>query len=575
MDNRWVVPYNPYLSTKYDGHINVEIATSVQSVKYLYKYIYKGHDRALWQVTGGQNAPAGEPAVRNEIQEFQDGRYIGAIEAVWRTFGFSTGEVFPPVLRLDLHLPGEETMYVRADEDLDVRRLLGPPKTKLTGYFEYVRLNPGDAVAKTLRYVDFPEHYVWDSKHKQWNRRQNRVYSVGRVFNAGIKDMERYCLRLLLNTVKGATSFEFLCTVDGVCHSGFRAAATAMGLLADDAEWDSALQEASDVVTSAASIRELFAFILEFEQVTDPMALWLTHRDALSSDFMYAARRRYGADFVDVEAVLNECLVAMHRLLEHTGKTLADFKLPLPDFARAQADAESRTLARERAYDRPLQASVLAAKTATMNAEQNSAFDAVRASLDAVLAGQTPADTCFFLNGPAGTGKTFVYEALLASERQHGRIALATAASGIAALLLPGGTTAHSRFKIPVRDLNENSICDLPKGTNRAHVQLILEASLLLVDEAPLLHKFSLNAFDRSLRDLTGVEKPFGGKVIVLGGDFRQCLPVVRRGQPADCINACLKRWNVWPCFKILKLTTNMRVLRALQHGGVGALRLQ
>jgi hypothetical protein len=134
MDNRWVVPYNPYLTQKYDAHINVEIATSVQSVKYLYKYVYKGHDRALWTVreqrSQGSNAQAEE--ARDEIREFQDGRYIGACEAVWRTFGFSNGEIWPPVQRLALHLPGEETVYVHADENLEARRASGPPTTQLT-----------------------------------------------------------------------------------------------------------------------------------------------------------------------------------------------------------------------------------------------------------------------------------------------------------------------------------------------------------------------------------------------------------------------------------------------------------
>ena len=42
VDNRWVVPHNLYLVTKYDCHINVEICSSVKAVSYLYKYIYKG-----------------------------------------------------------------------------------------------------------------------------------------------------------------------------------------------------------------------------------------------------------------------------------------------------------------------------------------------------------------------------------------------------------------------------------------------------------------------------------------------------------------------------------------------------
>jgi hypothetical protein len=46
-DYRWVIPYNPYLTMRYQCHINVEVCNSITAVKYLYKYVYKGHDRAL------------------------------------------------------------------------------------------------------------------------------------------------------------------------------------------------------------------------------------------------------------------------------------------------------------------------------------------------------------------------------------------------------------------------------------------------------------------------------------------------------------------------------------------------
>lgn len=45
-DNRWVVPFNPYLTKKYAAHINVEVARGVHAIKYLAKYVYKGSDRA-------------------------------------------------------------------------------------------------------------------------------------------------------------------------------------------------------------------------------------------------------------------------------------------------------------------------------------------------------------------------------------------------------------------------------------------------------------------------------------------------------------------------------------------------
>ncbi|XP_039601724.1 LOW QUALITY PROTEIN: uncharacterized protein LOC120523984 [Polypterus senegalus] len=46
IDNRWIVPCNKYLLLKYNAHINVEISSTIKSVKYLFKYVYKGHDRA-------------------------------------------------------------------------------------------------------------------------------------------------------------------------------------------------------------------------------------------------------------------------------------------------------------------------------------------------------------------------------------------------------------------------------------------------------------------------------------------------------------------------------------------------
>ena len=55
IDNSWIVPYNPYLSLKYNAHINVEICSTVMAVKYLYKYVYKGHDKALLEIKNNES----------------------------------------------------------------------------------------------------------------------------------------------------------------------------------------------------------------------------------------------------------------------------------------------------------------------------------------------------------------------------------------------------------------------------------------------------------------------------------------------------------------------------------------
>jgi len=52
LDNRWVVPYNPYLITKYDCYINMKICSSITIIKYLFKYIFKGHDRVIIEIRG-------------------------------------------------------------------------------------------------------------------------------------------------------------------------------------------------------------------------------------------------------------------------------------------------------------------------------------------------------------------------------------------------------------------------------------------------------------------------------------------------------------------------------------------
>ena len=103
-------------------------------------------------------------------------------------------------------------------------------------------------------------------------------------------------------------------------------------------------------------------------------------------------------------------------------------------------------------------------------------------------------------------------------------IFLVVASSGIASLLLSGGRTTHSRFKIPL-DINEHSTCEIKKGTQLA--RLIEEAKLIIWDEAPMAHRYCFEAVDRTLRDIlfisniNGETKPFGGKPILLSGDFR------------------------------------------------------
>jgi hypothetical protein len=69
LDNPWVVLHNVYLSTKYDAHINVEVYNNICAIKYLFKYVCKGHDCANIEISHqSDNATEGNVVEVDEIK---------------------------------------------------------------------------------------------------------------------------------------------------------------------------------------------------------------------------------------------------------------------------------------------------------------------------------------------------------------------------------------------------------------------------------------------------------------------------------------------------------------------------
>jgi hypothetical protein len=104
----------------------------------------------------------------------------------------------------------------------------------------------------------------------------------------------------------------------------------------------------------------------------------------------------------------------------------------------------------------------------------------------------------------------------------------------------------------------------MSRGTNLA--ELVDKATLILWDEAPMTHRRCFEAVDRSMRDILSVNDaskkllPFGGKTIVLGGDFRQVLPVVEGASRTETLNSALISSPLWHHITVLKLERNMRL---------------
>lgn len=172
-----------------------------------------------------------------------------------------------------------------------------------------------------------------------------------------------------------------------------------------------------------------------------------------------------------------------------------------------------------------------------------------------------------FIDGPGGTGKTFLFNAILDAVRRKNQIAIAVAHSGTAATLLKGGRTAHSTFRIPL-EVSSESTCNITANSDIA--DLLRQAKVVLWDEASMISKDQIGTVDRTLRDIMKKNNPllenvpFGGKLFVFGGDFRQVLPVVPNATRAGTVDQCLNRSSLWRHVQVYRLATNMRVQQAL-----------
>lgn len=238
----------------------------------------------------------------------------------------------------------------------------------------------------------------------------------------------------------------------------------------------------------------------------------------------------------------NLALHDIESVLKQHGTTCRNFGLPepvgtLPELELYNEDEEKENAER---------------MIPTLNEQQRVAFDKIIDGIDNVLS-----QKLYFLNGPGGSGKTYLYNTLMSYIRGRGQTVLAFASTGIAATLMKNGRTIHSGFKLPV-PLNETSVSKMKQTSLKAHS--LREASLLIMDEITMIPKDGLRCIDRLLREIMqNANTPFGGKALVIGGDFRQTLPVVAKGTRVDIIETCIKSSSLWRHFQELALISNMR----------------
>ena len=556
IDNRYVVPYSPFLLLRFNCHINVERCTSPKATKYLYKYVTKGSDRAM--VSAVVEEEPGKP--RDEIAEYEDLRSVGSSEATWHLMAFPITDRYPPVQALRVHL--EDQQQVVFDEGSEEEALEKQRDTELTAFFKLnQQLCEQGAVSLPL-YIDVPKKFRYDKQGKEWIKRTARSEDtvIGRVHTVNPVAGEVFYLRILLhnNHCRGKTSFEALKKLENgrVCET-YKEVCRELGLLRDDLEWERVLEECA-VTKLCPQIRELFIIILMFCQPSNPAALFQKFWHTWVDDFEQRSRKQ--SIILDENQLWTMLLLDLELQLQSFEKELVDFGLPKPnteDINRVQTitNTDPVVIREEKDYSiGDLEESVK--RTVPMfTQEQKEIFETI---LKAVRKQES---ICVFIDARGGCGKTFLLNTILSAVRSlepSGCVALAMATTGIASNLLNLGRTFHSRLKAPLT-ATEESLLQVSAQSSLA--KLIRIARLLLIDEATMLDRLQLEALDRTLRDLTGSPNvPFGGKIVLLAGDFRQCLPVVPRANRAGTVGHCINASNLWQYFKIMQLTENMRV---------------
>ncbi|XP_074342144.1 uncharacterized protein LOC141679577 [Apium graveolens] len=304
---------------------------------------------------------------------------------------------------------------------------------------------------------------------------------------------------MLLLRKKCSGSFKDLKTVNGHIHKTFKEACATLGLLQNDNQWHEAIAENSHT-SLPPQLRAIFVNILAYSPISDSLRLW-------EANWQYEDLKNYA-------------------------------------LAETSYDKEELKNLHEKNHG-------------MLNPEQQNVYDSIIQNVYNKVGG------IFFVYGSGGYGKTFLWQTLCCHLRSEGKIVLPVASGGIAAVLLPGGRTAHSRFHIPLK-LDQDSTAEIRHGTDIA--ELIQQTDLIIWDEVPMQHRHAFESVDCSLRDIMSsidkrrAKKPFGGITVVFGGDYRQILPVIPKASRAEVVGSTFNKSKIWEFFQVYLLKQNMRL---------------
>src|SRR3984957_4107140 len=201
----------------------------------------------------------------------------------------------------------------------------------------------------------------------------------------------------------------------------------------------------------------LFVTILQDCFPAQPEILWNEFKEYICDNLKHALHHR-GIPEPTEEQAYDYGLYLIEHILKLSGKSLADYESMPVSQENWDHQFGNHLILEQRSHDHLEQAQLAEECISNLNIDQHYAYDQI------LNAATTQSGQCFFLSGSGSTGKPYLYNTLYHTLCSEGKIVLCVASSGIAALLLNGGHTAHSWFKIPI-----NLMKVLPVASQRLH----------------------------------------------------------------------------------------------------------
>uniref|UniRef100_A0A1I7U5B6 ATP-dependent DNA helicase n=1 Tax=Caenorhabditis tropicalis TaxID=1561998 RepID=A0A1I7U5B6_9PELO len=559
--SEYVVSHNPFLLMKYGCHINVEVVSSIKTMNSVgglgepeqtnvasdsmtlrgnvfapanlndAKLHQRKKEAEKMMKEAGIDVRNDEYVALNETSYMMDMSAMTACEAVWRIAGLPMYGSSHIVHRGYIHEEGNDVFYTkrgvsRAEAE---EMLTRKSKGMMEAWFEanrHPQKLPGSnrMTTKDLTLTGMFSYFKFDIKQQKFILRKKTIRIE---FSAGSKHHNQDTL------------------INGVVHETCLQAARARRLMNGEDEWDAAISEVAKT-ESPVACRRFFASILLHSAPANPSDLWTRH----------------WTELVDNKPSWNEQQKKAHALrhirflLANHGMRLRDYELEdyfdaddLPEID-PRDDVDNPNVSNESQSDHEKIASKMYSK---LNAAQKTAVDRALA-LDA----ETGKERMMFVDGPGGTGKTFVYTAVYHKLKSLGKKVICVAHTGQAASLLPRGCTSHRMFSIPL-EVEDNMRCAIAPFTEEGDALATVDA--IIWDEACMSDRRIVQAVSLLFQDLKDNTLAFGGVLVMMGGDWRQILPIVEGIQGSGVVEYTLKNSDLWSRIEKFSLTQNQRAI--------------